>query len=179
MVGAFVFCLRILYLRQGCKIPSFVFLIGSFRFLTFMFRPVIHPELICVYGVRWDWVPSFLFLMSFFKRLYLFNLERGGGGGRETLMCKRYIDMLPFACPQLEIWPTTQAVPWLGIEPVIFRGTGQYSIHWATQPGPEILLFYIAIQLIQHHLVKTLLNCIGTLGNQVDHWNTLLGSLWS
>ena len=35
-------------------------------------------------------------------------LERGEGG-RETAMCKRYINWLPLVCPPLRIWPMTQA----------------------------------------------------------------------
>ena len=48
----------------------------------------------------------------FFKRFYLFifrEKEREGERGRETSMCKRYIDQLPLACPQLGTWPATQA----------------------------------------------------------------------
>ena len=48
--------------------------------------------------------------------------------GRET--CKRYIDRLPLACPQLGTWPATQACAltrnWT------FRFLGWCSIHWAT-----------------------------------------------
>ena len=40
--------------------------------------------------------------------IYLFFRERGRERGRETLMCQRYIDWLPFACLQLGAWPTTQ-----------------------------------------------------------------------
>ena len=76
------------------------------------------------------------FYFYFFKDfIYLFS---GRGEGRvkerrETLMCERYIDHLPLACPPN--WGPglqPQHVPWLGIELVTLRFTDRRSIHWAT-----------------------------------------------
>ena len=65
-----------------------------------------------------------------FLRLYLFYfillLERGKGGwkrGRETSMCKRYIDRLPLTCPQPGTRPATQACALTG------NRTSDLSVH--------------------------------------------------
>ena len=53
------------------------------------------------------------YLFLFFRRFNLFFfLEKGREGerGRETLICKRYIGQLPFACPQLGTQPTGRHV---------------------------------------------------------------------
>ena len=52
-------------------------------------------------------------LSYFLKDFTLFYfLEKGEGKekrGRETFVCKKYIDQLPLACPQLGTWSATQA----------------------------------------------------------------------
>ena len=49
-----------------------------------------------------------LFFFFFFsERFYLFLKGKGGERGRETLMCKRNINWLPFACTQLGTLPVT------------------------------------------------------------------------
>ena len=58
---------------------------------------------------HWSRRTGFLFFAFIF---YLFNFRqwgRDGERGRETLMCKRYINRLPLARPQLGTWSTTQA----------------------------------------------------------------------
>ena len=52
--------------------------------------------------------PLFLFFKNF---IYLFksNGEGGRKKGKETSMCKRYIDWLPHECSQMGTWPATQA----------------------------------------------------------------------
>ena len=49
-----------------------------------------------------------IFNLFLFKKDFIFRGRRVKRW-RETLMCKRYIDQLPLACPQLGTWPTTQA----------------------------------------------------------------------
>ena len=61
--------------------------------------------------------------MDFFKkRFYLFILERGEGREKES---KRNINVwLPFTCPQVGTWPTTQACALTGnqtSDPLIHR----------------------------------------------------------
>ena len=57
-----------------------------------------------------------------FLRFYLF-IFREGKGGRETLMCQRYIDRLPLPRPQLGTWSATQACVLTGTQ------TGDSSVH--------------------------------------------------
>ena len=62
-----------------------------------------------------QYVPTFtgVIIVTFFlKILFICFREMGREGekrGRETPMCKRYINWLPLACPQLGTWPATQA----------------------------------------------------------------------
>ena len=47
----------------------------------------------------------FKILFTYFQR----GMKGGRKRGRETSMCERNINWLPFTCPQLGTWPTTQA----------------------------------------------------------------------
>ena len=73
--------------------------------------------------------------------------------GRETSMCKRNINRLPLAYPQLGTWPATQACALVGIEPVTLWCTGWHSIYWAPPPRdvlPEFLLTYFGVLILKH-----------------------------
>ena len=52
-------------------------------------------------------------------------------------MCKRNIDRLPFACPQLGNWSVTQACALRGIEPATFWFVGGRLAHWAASVRPD------------------------------------------
>ena len=59
-------------------------------------------------------------------------MAKEGKREREIAVCKRYLDWLPLAHPQLGTWPTTRQVPRLGIKPATLQFAGGHSIHWAT-----------------------------------------------
>ena len=67
-----------------------------------------------------------LYIYIFKDFIYLF-LERGSKGKRKEekhlSTCKKYIDLLPLAHPQLRTWPTTQACALTGNQ------TGDFSVH--------------------------------------------------
>ena len=67
----------------------------------------------CNLGLCPDWESNWNFFFSDFIYLLLdIYFEREGRGGRkrgrETAMCKRYMDLLPLTHPQLGTWPSTQ-----------------------------------------------------------------------
>ena len=69
-------------------------------------------------------------------RFYLFifresgkEWDRAGEKGRETSMCKRNINQLPFPRSQQETWPTTQECAWTRNQ------TGDLLVCW-TMPNP-------------------------------------------
>ena len=86
-----------------------------------------------------------------FERIYLFIFRERGRGG-ETLMCKRYIDQLPFTHPQLGIWPATQACALTGNQTSDLWFTGQHSIHWATPARDQEL--FLKTYLYRTHPIK-------------------------
>ena len=57
------------------------------------------------------WTALISFKLFLKKMLFIFQRENKEGRkrGRETLMCERNNNRLPRACPQLGIWPKTQA----------------------------------------------------------------------
>ena len=85
-------------------------------------------------------LPQMVRFHSFFKKdfIYLF-LERGKGKEKER---ERNINVwLPLEHHALGTWPTTQNVPWLGIELATLWLTGPRSIHWATPARADFILF--------------------------------------
>ena len=60
-------------------------------------------------NVRAGMFGVFLKIFSIFR-----ERERQEERGRETSMCKRYIDQLPFTCPHGRTWPATQPSTLIG-----------------------------------------------------------------
>ena len=73
------------------------------------------------------------YLLDLSMRYFIYlSSERGEGTGereRETSMCERNINWLPFTCPQLGAWLTTQGCALTRIKLVSFWFAGQSLIH--------------------------------------------------
>ena len=80
------------------------------------------------------------------KKDFALFLERGEGGikrGRETA-----IGCLLHA-PNWGPDPQHRHVSWRGMEPVIFRFTGQHSVHWATPARGGFFIFIFIFWLLE------------------------------
>ena len=74
-------------------------------------------------------------LQVFFKRFCLRMFRERGRereGGREPLMCERYIDRLLLTRPQVGTGPPRRHVPQLRIKSVTFQFAGRRSVYGAT-----------------------------------------------
>ena len=69
------------------------------------------------------------------------NGKRGRKRGRETSMCKRNINLLPLARPQLGTWPTTQACALTGNRTSGLSVCRQCPSHWTTLVRAECSFF--------------------------------------
>ena len=96
-------------------------------------EPVLNPA-----WQGYIWVVTLLcclliIFFFFFLRFYSFTFrERGRKGrkkGRETSVCKKYMDPLPLAHPTWGPGPQLSHVSWLGIKLSTSWFAGQHSIH--------------------------------------------------
>ena len=116
----------------------FFFLLNHFYCYSIIVVPIFPPLPSSAWATSCShsqsphhWPCPHLFIILFFKILFIYlYLERGKGGrkrGREISMCG-CLWCVPYWGPG----PQPRHVPWLGIEPVTLWFTGWCSIHWAT-----------------------------------------------
>ena len=73
----------------------------------------------------------FRIILFFFFRFYVFMFIFREREGREKER-ERNIDVAEILCPQLEIWPSSQACALTGNQPATLCFTGRHSVQWAT-----------------------------------------------
>ena len=113
--------------------------------------------------VTWLFISFFsadVFYIFFSSIFYLFifrERSKEGERGRETLMCERYIELLPLShTTNWEPGPQPRHVPWLGMELATFWFTGRHSIHWATPA--RVAFHFMTVCCLPNYSINSAIN---------------------
>ena len=154
--------------------PSIILLTSLSSLLNI---PTVFPMFLFYFSFAWHLLTTniiYFFILSFptgkmyvsqgldfFKRYFIYLFLEREEGRKKGKQISVWLDTLICCLSNAPNWgpgPQPRHVPRLGAEPVMFRFTGQYPIHWATpaRSGDWIFIFSFLIDIfsIAKHIVS-------------------------